>query len=336
MVKTLVVGDLHFDTKPFGLLKAQEDAVKQIIWKYENKVDRIIFLGDLMMHRRPYPGVLLALKRMLDQASRNCDVYILRGNHDSENKNDDGVTALSLFDNVTVATETVNLPEATLIAHYEDQERIAEELANVPKGDIVYGHFGFAGCLNSGGDADFDFGIDKFYNPAILGHIHGHRVTRGGSGTICTLGTPYTTNFTEAGKDNYIALVDGQDITFEEVDFGPRHLIVNLEDVEQNLDFINDPRYFTMLRVMLNSVEQDQQSVSQVLESVNVGYVETKYRKIYHEDYDPGDYDTSAPVAEITDDIIEEYINSSSTKIPKSELLDGLKQIYENQKNRDQ
>jgi len=340
-LKTLVIGDLHFDTKPVGLLQAQINAVKQIIWAYKDKVENIVFLGDLTMHRRPYPSVLLGLQEVLYEIPISINTYILRGNHDSENKNDDGKTALSLFtqNHINVVTETRSSLDRKLwlIPHYEDEERIIKDLERAPKGAFVFGHFGYDGCLNSAGDSDFSLSVNSFSNPTILGHIHRFNFRRSEKGCeLVTLGTPYTTSFTESGKDNFVAIIDGDDISFEEVDFGPRHLVMNIEDVQRNLEFINDPRYYTMLRVMLNSLETDQKTVKEFLEGVNVGYVETKYRKIYHEEYDVGTFDTEDTVLEVTDDIIEEYIHSSSTEIPKQELLNGLKLIYENQKNRDQ
>ena len=81
-MKTLVIGDLHFDNKPDGLLEAQKAAILQIC-KENSECDKVIFLGDLMMHRNPRPTVLLALKEMLDVISQHKDVFILRGNHDS-------------------------------------------------------------------------------------------------------------------------------------------------------------------------------------------------------------------------------------------------------------
>jgi len=340
-LKTLVIGDLHFDTKPVGLLQAQINAVKQIIWAYKDKVENIVFLGDLTMHRRPYPSVLLGLQEVLYEIPISINTYILRGNHDSENKNDDGKTALSLFkqNHINVITETRSSLDRKLwlIPHYEDEERIIKDLERAPKGAFVFGHFGYDGCLNSAGDSDFSLSVNSFSNPTILGHIHRFNFRRSEKGCeLVTLGTPYTTSFTESGKDNFVAIIDGDDISFEEVDFGPRHLVMNIEDVQRNLEFINDPRYYTMLRVMLNSLETDQKTVKEFLEGVNVGYVETKYRRVYHEEYDVGTFDTEDTVLEVTDDIIEEYIHSSSTEIPKQELLNGLKLIYENQKNRDQ
>ena len=339
---TLVIGDLHFDTKPVGILEAQENALNQIIWKYRDKVDDFVFLGDLMMHRRPYPSVLLALQRVLDTIPISKNVYILRGNHDSENKTDDGITALSLFrqNNILVVRNTSLSIDKTkwLIPHYEDEERIISDLGRTPDNCVVFGHFGYNGCLNSAGDNDFNLNLDHFRNTTILGHIHHFSSKKGfdKQKQVITLGTPYTTSFNESRKECYVALLEGEEIKLEEVGCGPRHITINIEDIQSNVDFLNDPNYFTMLRVMLNSLEESTESVTEALKDLNVAYVETKYRRVYHEEYDVGTYDTEESVNQITDDIIEEYINSSDTKISKQELMSGLNTIYENQKLRSQ
>ena len=339
---TLVIGDLHFDTKPVGILEAQENAVKQLIWRYKDKVDDFVFLGDLMMHRRPYPSVLLALQRVLDEIPISKNVYILRGNHDSENKTDDGITALSLFrqNHIWVIKETsASLDKKKwLIPHYESEERIISDLERAPDNSVVFGHFGYNGCLNSAGDNDFNLNLDHFRNTTILGHIHHFSSKKGFNQEkqVITLGTPYTTSFNESRKDCYVAFLEGEEIRLDSVDCGPRHITINIEDIPSNVDFLNDPNYFTMLRVMLNSLEESTESVTDALKDLKVAYVETKYRRVYHEEYDVGTYDTENSVNEITDDIIEEYINSSDTELSKEELMSGLKTIYENQKLRSQ
>jgi hypothetical protein len=44
----------------------------------------------------------------------------------------------------------------------------------------VFGHFGYAGCLNSAGDADFGISLSHFTAHYFLGHIHGFREGQGG------------------------------------------------------------------------------------------------------------------------------------------------------------
>ena len=65
---TLIIGDLHFNHTPRGMLEAQEDTVRKIVERgiIKHRCDSVIFLGDLMMHRSPRPPVLLSLKYLMD------------------------------------------------------------------------------------------------------------------------------------------------------------------------------------------------------------------------------------------------------------------------------
>jgi len=348
MVKTLIIGDLHFDNKPFGLLDAQKKCVKDII-DLNPKADHIIFLGDLMMHRKPYPSVLLALKEVIEYASSRAMVTIIRGNHDSENKSDDGVTALSLFEKnpcqdllphpknrhnyVRVITQTFydHRYKMAFIPHYEDEERIKEDIANVPTGYTVFGHFGYCGSLNSAGDNDFSLALDDFRNPTILGHIHRH--SRGEVVTL--LGTPYTTNFSEHLKENFYATISKKgELETYPITFGPRHLVLDYDAVEENLDWINDENYTTQLRINISTVDKDQDSIAELMDQLNVLSVEVKYTPLINEKYDTQEIQTINPVTEINDSLIEDYINASNTTIGKDELLNGLNLIHENQQSR--
>lgn len=124
-MQALVIGDLHFEDKPRGLMKAQAAAVKQICVDRCGDSNQLIFLGDLMMHRNPRPTVLLALKELLDDiVNMGYEIHILRGNHDSVTKADDGVTALSLFESKNIHVYTQyhedHKNEWVFIPHYED------------------------------------------------------------------------------------------------------------------------------------------------------------------------------------------------------------------------
>ena len=332
MVRTLVIGDLHFDNKPHGLLQAQVKCIKRIIQNED--VDDIIFLGDLMMHRKPYPRVLLGLKDVIDFASKRAEVTIIRGNHDSENKSDDGVTALSLFEGerVRVVTQTWHddKNKRAFIPHYEDEERIKKDLAQVPNGYTIFGHFGYSGSLNSAGDRDFSLSVNDFNNPTILGHIH--KYTRGEFITL--LGTPYTTNYSEYRKENFYGIIEDENLETFSIDHGPRHLVVDYDKVEENLDWINDHKYFTLLRINISTVDKNHDRITDLLDQLNVGYVEVKYTPVVDEKYEREEMTTIDPVTEINDALIEEYINSSNTKISKFELFKGLNLIHENQQSR--
>mgnify|MGYP003673364829 FL=1 len=335
--KTLVIGDLHFDNKFRGMLDAQREAVIKIC-DLHKECDKVIFLGDLMMHRNPRPEVLLALNKMIDTVSQDREVFILRGNHDSVTKSDDGVTSLSLFENskVKVITHTYidHKNKWMFIPHYEDEQKIKDDLACAPKGYTIFGHFGYHGVLNSAGDADFSLSISDFKNPTILGHIH----TEGRNGNVTVLGTPYSTNFGEAGKDCYYGILDERGLDKLPSKYGPRHLVVDYDNVEDNLDWINKdskPTDYTLLRININTINEDQDRIADLCDKIKVGSLEIKYKPLLDEK-DEFETDGRVFTTALNDELIEYYINSSKTKINKDELLSGLKLIHENQQDRNQ
>jgi len=335
--KTLVIGDLHFDNKFRGMLDAQREAVIKIC-DLHKECDKVIFLGDLMMHRNPRPEVLLALNKMIDTVSQDREVFILRGNHDSVTKSDDGVTSLSLFENskVKVITHTYidHKNKWMFIPHYEDEQKIKDDLACAPKGYTILGHFGYNGVLNSAGDADFSLSISDFKNPTILGHIH----TEGRNGNVTVLGTPYSTNFGEAGKDCYYGILDERGLGKLPSKYGPRHLVVDYDNVEDNLDWINKdskPTDYTLLRININTINEDQDRIAELCDKIKVGSLEIKYKPLLDEK-DEFETDGRVFTTALNDDLIEHYINSNKTKINKDELLSGLKLIHENQQDRNQ
>ena len=200
-MRTLLITDLHFTEKPKGLLSAQKTSICNLL--SSEKYDDVIMMGDLMMYRKPTPSVLLALKEIVDLCQQaDTPITIIRGNHDSETKADNGVTALSMFDyHARGVTKTWydHRTNRAFIPHYENEERIKQDLAAVPKDYTVFGHFGYRGSLNSAGDADFDLKLGDFHNPTLLGHVHRYVKRK----NVTILGTPYTTNFGEWDKDNY-------------------------------------------------------------------------------------------------------------------------------------
>ncbi len=319
------------------MLDAQREAVIKIC-DLHKECDKVIFLGDLMMHRNPRPEVLLALNKMIDTVSQDREVFILRGNHDSVTKSDDGVTSLSLFENskVKVITHTYidHKNKWMFIPHYEDEQKIKDDLACAPKGYTIFGHFGYNGVLNSAGDADFSLSISDFKNPTILGHIH----TEGRNGNVTVLGTPYSTNFGEAGKDCYYGILDERGLGKLPSKYGPRHLVVDYDNVEDNLDWINKdskPTDYTLLRININTINEDQDRIAELCDKIKVGSLEIKYKPLLDEK-DEFETDGRVFTTALNDDLIEHYINSNKTKINKDELLSGLKLIHENQQDRNQ
>jgi len=339
--KTLVIGDLHLENKIPGLLEAQCKCVEKI--KQDSPAKTIILLGDVFNNRRPKPSVTLRAKELVNtllipnnsHAAPN-DVHIIRGNHDSENKNDDGVTAISLLIEPEPLSgsvvQTTIRGSSIFIPHYEDENKIREDLKNVKKGQRVFGHFGYFGSLNSAGDNDFSLVLSDFTNRTYLGHIHTYKQ----EGNVTLVGTPYTTSFTEAGKDSYVVLVgdDGEEDEKILIDHGPRHLIIEIDNILDNLEFINDPKYFTLLRVVIPTANDEREDIGSILNKVKVGYVEVKYKPVIYDIHQLSTLDPDNPVIEVSDSLVEEYINHSETLLPKEDLMSGLQIINENKQNR--
>jgi len=330
---TLVIGDLHFIDKPCGMLKAQADAVIKICSDQVGNCGDVVFLGDLMMHRSPRPTVLLQIKEMLDTLTgMGLQVHILRGNHDSVTKADDGVTALSLFKNKNVEVHVDYYENHTkqwvFIPHYEDEERIKNFLSNAPDGYTVFGHFGYNGVLNSAGDADFNLSISDFKNPTILGHIH----KEGRKGNVSVLGTPYTTNFGEAGKDCYYGILVDNKLSKVPCEYGPRHLLIDYDKVEDNIEWLNSGDY-NLVRVNIGTLDDNMKDIAETTQKINAPVVEVKYKPLL-DDRDVFETDDRTVSSVLSDELLDHYINSSNTKINKEDLLEGLKLIHENKQGR--
>ena len=321
-MRTLLITDFHLNSKVPGLLEAQEECIYGVIAKEDP--DDIVIMGDVFMHRRPSPSELLAFHSILNNGR---PVVILRGNHDSENRSDDGVTALSVFGNTErdIITSTTYDPQTNrlFIPHYEDQDYIIRSLGDAHKGATVFGHFGYAGCLNSAGDADFSLKLSHFCNNTFLGHIHGFCSRPGGTkenpSTVTCLGTPYTTNYGEAFKESFYAIIEDDKVEYHEVGCGPRHLVYEAHDVENNLDVINDPNYFTFLRVLVGA---DHHPVP--YDKINVAYIDLKYAPVFNEE-DLSTYKPDRDLFSINEVIISDYVEQANSTISIDTLMEGYR-----------
>ena len=323
MVKTLILGDIHISNKDAVLREAQVDCVATIFKTV--KPDEVIQLGDFLDFRKPSPEALLAAKSIIDFWKEKANVVILRGNHCASTKADDGVTALSVFESekvdIITQLEVDHDLRRVYIPHYENEKLITNALRKCPKDYTVFGHFGYYGSLNSVGDFDFNINLDSFRNNTILGHIHrkNERVIEcyGEKKYILILGTPYTTNFGESGKQNYYGILEDDKITLHEITHGPRHLTISNNDVSSKLDLINDDNYCTYLRIILEPGE------AQVnFEGIKAHSVDVKYSQAFDEEV-VSQYNPSRDLFKLNEVIIEDYLDAANSSISKEKLLKG-------------
>tara|TARA_R110002126_G_scaffold92657_5_gene219762 strand:+ start:806 stop:1795 length:990 start_codon:yes stop_codon:yes gene_type:complete len=327
-VQTLLITDLHLNSKTPGLLESQVSCFKAIVDR--ECPDDVIIMGDIFMHRKPSPSELLAFGQILNWIG-GIPTVVLRGNHDSETKADDGITALSVFDNdyvqIVTHTYTDKLKNRVFIPHYENQEHIIHQLEMVPKDYTVFGHFGYAGCLNSIGDSDFSLSLSNFANTTYLGHIHGFIQGRGGlqepHPVVTCLGTPYTTNFGEAFKPCFYAILDGYDVEYKEPGCGPRHLLFEAKELENNLETINDPSYHTFLRVM---VDADHYPIP--YEQLRVHSIDVKYSPVFNEE-EISSYEPDKDLFAINEKVITDYVDQANSTISAEMLMQGYRLLQD-------
>ena len=104
------------------------------------------------------------------------------------------------------------------------------------------------------------------------------------------------------------------------------------------MDWINqdtEPYHFTLLRININTIDEDQDRIADLCDKIKVGSLEIKYKPLLDEK-DEFETDGRVFTTALNDELIDHYINSSKTKINKEELLSGLKLIHENQQDRNQ
>lgn len=320
-MKTLLITDLHINSKVRGLVKEQIKCLTKIL--HEEQPNELIIMGDIFMHRKPSPNDLVMFKTLIDKAYHElgASIYILRGNHDSENKSDDGLTALSLYEDKAKIVKKTWFDYKTkraFIPHYENENTIKEALERVPNDYTVFGHFGYYGCLNSAGDRDCSLSVNNFHNTTYLGHIH----TFNQNGNITILGTPYSTNYGESEKENFYAILTADGVEFKNINHGPRYLVIDYKELSDRLDIINDNNYFTFLRVLCGPDDDPSQVPYDELE---VASIDIKYKPVF--DKEISNYSPDRDLFSINEIIIEDYVDSVETSLTRDKILEGYSLI---------
>lgn len=345
-MKTVVIGDCHFyNAYPsFNYLSKQFDTIYKILEK--EKPHKVIFLGDIFHFRKPDPETIVAVSEFLRNISYSypglSDIILIRGNHDTAAKSDTNpLTVLDVFHRfhkVSVYSgnylhsERINSSITYhYIPHYDDEGIILSRLNEVNECEfknIVFGHFGFRGCINPNGDEDSPLNLEVFKHTTFLGHIHKPQ----DEGNVHVVGTPYSTSFSEADNKHRYAIIDedtGQ-YTFKDITWGVRYLQFDLGSLEANKDFILDNAYTTILRVYISHL-LDQNSVDlrkKIMEEYKVAYVDIKFLPMM-EDGEKSSYRPKSMMFEVNDELINNYLNEAKTEIPKDLLLQGLKTLKE-------
>ena len=338
--KCLIIGDTHYDTKCEGYLENQIESTIKIV--EEHKPTHVVFLGDIYHHRKPTPEVIVSVQKMFQKLALIPGIkamYVLRGNHDSQNRNDDGLTALETLSypgsKVRLVQQTItdtNL-KFLLIPHYEDEQTIKEHLLGAPDDNYVaFGHFSY--CPDHLGIRGFDsdLKLKDFQCRTILGHIHKYLEDE----HVTILGTPWSTNFGEADNEHYVGVIEETSggwgpLNKFKVGFGPRFYEAPYDALEAMEGEISDPNYFTLLRVTIDKFADDPPSLlrADIANKFKVAHVDLKFQPVYDDTLNErlSGYDPNVPLTVIDADIIGKYIEEQCSTIPKDRLEAGLNLI---------
>jgi len=335
--KCLVIGDTHYDTKCEGYLENQIESTIRIV--EGEKPTHVVFLGDIFHHRKPTPEVIVAVHKMFQKLSLIPSLklmYVLRGNHDSQNRNDDGLTALETLcypgSKVRLVQQTIVDTDLNflLIPHYEDDEKIKEHLSRgVDEHTVAFGHFSY--CPEHLGIRGFDsdLKLKDFQCRTILGHIHKYVEDE----HVTILGTPWSTNYGEADNEHFVGVMEENShgwgpLNKFKVTCGPRFYEAPYDALDAMKDEISDPNYFTLLRVTLDKFSDDPPSLlrADILNKFKVAHVDLRFQPVYDDTLNDrlSGYDPNVPLTVIDADIIKKYIAEQSSTIPHELLENGL------------
>jgi hypothetical protein len=263
-------------------------------------------------------------------------MYVLRGNHDSQNRNDDGLTALETLcypgSKVRLVQQTIVDTDLNflLIPHYEDDEKIKEHLSRgVDEHTVAFGHFSY--CPEHLGIRGFDsdLKLKDFQCRTILGHIHKYVEDE----HVTILGTPWSTNYGEADNEHFVGVMEENShgwgpLNKFKVTCGPRFYEAPYDALDAMKDEISDPNYFTLLRVTLDKFSDDPPSLlrADILNKFKVAHVDLRFQPVYDDTLNDrlSGYDPNVPLTVIDADIIKKYIAEQSSTIPHELLENGL------------
>ena len=347
--KILVFGDLHLKYWNKFQIRAQINCVMSTWSQYCPK--HTVFLGDVFEDRKPDPKTIREVFRMFWDlehvlSENNSYCYIIRGNHDTDTKTNNTSEMCSVLEVISkTASNIIFIKDmddvyfnhdlkGRMIAHFEDEQLIKDRLAKPKTPDLIFGHFGFDGCLHRE-TYDFSISLDEFKATTILGHIHKHESYKTTEGIdVHLLGTPYSVSWHDKHSDYYVALIDRDgEIEFRKTKDGVRHVTINDYEIDDWMKKASKDHFYCV-RVMLDPLNEKQYEVS--IEKLKAKFNEkratidfrfrpivTKKREEMFTVEDPTDY--------LSEEVLTEYIKATGTELNKDDLMRTLKEIIKDE-----
>jgi DNA repair exonuclease SbcCD nuclease subunit len=235
-----VIGDVHL-----GLHQSNnvwhDISVSYAKWLKQTLIDRnikdIIFLGDILDNRNEVSVTTLHILHRFFKTLEDFNIIITIGNHDcyyTKRSDVHSLGTLSDWTNIEVIDKpvSVNLFNQTLtFCPWNTQ------LADIPKSDILFGHFEINTFkMNGGHVCESGYNSQELLDKASLilsGHFHKTDTRDYKNGKIVYVGSTYENNWGEYGdpKGFYILNLHDNALEFVSNNVSPKHVKIRLSEL---------------------------------------------------------------------------------------------------------
>lgn len=246
--KVCCIADLHIGVHQNSIYW-HETALNWAKWLREEltkqKIKDIFILGDIFHYRDEIAVNTLHTVNEIFKIWKKFNILLIVGNHDAYYKDRSDINSVSIFEerkNVTVVSKTL---ETTLLGKKCAFVPWGEEIANLSKQDIVFGHFeiesfkmnSYKLCEKGTKTSEL---LDKA-NLILTGHFHLREERDYKGKKIVYVGNPFEMDFGDVGssKGYYILDLSNLSLAFYENKFSPKHIKLSLSDLIQNKDKID-------------------------------------------------------------------------------------------------
>jgi DNA repair exonuclease SbcCD nuclease subunit len=307
----------------------------------ELKITQVQMLGDTFDRRKfiNYLSLYNCKDYFFDPLySRNIEVNMLVGNHDTFYKNTNNVNSpeillgeysnINIFskpDEIKIDTLDVMLIPWVCPENLPDTKRLME----ATKAEVAFGHLEVAGFEMHRGQFS-DVGVDpstyQKFEQVFSGHFH-HRSTKG---NISYLGNPYELTWADYDDPRgfHIYDTDTRELKFVENPFKMFHKI--FYDDDSSVDYLNlDVKPFAEKFVKVVVVTKNKQLLfDKLLDRLyNVHPAELKIIENIT-DYDEEAHDTETIDVEDMATMMDHYVDTVETDLDKERLKSFLKTLY--------
>ncbi len=241
--KIAVVSDIHAGVHQNSsqwhdiLIKWSEWFKQECI---KNNIKDIIIPGDLLHERNEVNVATLSVVSRMLESLRQFNIIIIVGNHDSYYKERSDVHSLEMlknWDNITIIDTPITDKFFGKTISFCPW---AADLNNIPKSDILFGHFEIQG-FNMTRERVCESGInvvnvlDKA-SLTISGHFHGKDERTFNGNTILYTGCAFELYWGDCDSDKGFYIVDITDNSykFHENTISPKHKKIYISDIKKN------------------------------------------------------------------------------------------------------